>query len=119
MEQKKSNKISFKEQNIYIGTKCVIGNAFDGTVQLQCQPADGVFVPATKYSYLSSMYKWDSCDNIDFGGMISAYNALSKESQFIYEMANVDVLELIKAAEKITLDKPKCRQLLDAAMRLA
>lgn len=99
--------------------KCVIGNAFDGTVQLQCQPADGVFVPATIYSYLSSIYKWESCDNIDFGGMISAYNALSKESHFIYEMANVDVLEMIKAADKISQDNPKCRQLLDAAMRLA
>lgn len=99
--------------------KCMIGNAFDGTVQLQCQPTEGVFVPATIYSYLSSLFKWESCDNIDFGGMIAAYNALQKDSHLVYEMANVDVLEMIKAADRLTLDKPKAQQLLDAAMRLA
>ena len=98
--------------------KCVIGNAFDGTVQLQCHLADDVPVPATIYSYLSSAKLWEICDNIDYGGMINAYDHLPKNEPVIFEMANTDVLEMLKVADKLTEDNTKKLQLLDAAQGL-
>lgn len=98
--------------------KCVIGNAFDGSVQLQCHVTDDVPVPATIYSYLSSAKLWEVCDNIDYGGMIAAYGGLPRNEHVVFEMANTDVLEMIKVADKLAENNTKKLQLLDAAQRL-
>lgn len=98
--------------------KYLIGNAFDGSMQLGCRSSKNAFVPATVYSYLSSIGRWAACDNIDFGGMIAAYDNLPKNEHIIYEMANNDVLEMIKSADSINDGLEKKKNLLDAAYRL-
>lgn len=98
---------------------CIISNAFDGSCLLLCRPSDDVYVPATIYSYLSSFRCWDSCDNIDFEGMVAAYDKINNGSRIIYEMANVDVLEMIKSADNLDDNNSRKKELLDAALNLS
>lgn len=98
---------------------CVISNAFDGSCQLQYRPSDDVCVPATIYSYLSGFGCWGSCDNIDFEGMVAAYDEINSGSHIVYELANVDVLEMIKVADNLDDNNHRKKELLNAALNLS
>lgn len=97
---------------------CMFGDFCDHTIEISYKPEDRNII-VSPYSYLQNERLWELCDNINYDDIVpSAEKACSKDS-FCYQMANYDVLSLIKASDNIfSSDEDKSLKLLGAAADL-
>ena len=98
---------------------CSVGDFFDGRVELMHRLDDGKDVKVTPFSYLQKEDLWIELDNIPFKNIVKYYDDIRPMHKHIFDIANFDILFMLKAYDKIE-DKQsvRCRSLLKASMEL-
>lgn len=98
---------------------CSVGDFFDGHISVVHQINDGTKVKVTPFSYLQKDNLWELCDNIPLGNIISYYDEIRQLHKHIYDIANHDILFMLKAYDAID-DKNFVRRkdLLEASSKL-
>ena len=81
--------------------ECTFGDFFDGQLQIT-YPKDGKQYIQSPFSYLREEQLWERIDNIPYERQVSDYEELARTNEDIYDMANQDVLWMIKAADAIS-----------------
>lgn len=101
---------------------CMIGDFFDGTCDSIYQESrhGKIQAKATVYSFLRDNKLWEIIDNIDFEQIIPKTNSLKGKHEYVFEIANQDILSMISAADNLTdKDSDKSKTLLSKAKDLA
>ena len=126
--EKKENTILLQEISnvkllMYIYTnsegKGVLGDFFDHRIDIRYQVNASKTIKASPFSYLQNEDLWVKCDNIPYEMQISSYKNLGGDYEHIYELANLDLLSMIKAYDVVEKDDTHKRaQLLEAINNL-
>ena len=126
--EKKENTILLQEISnvkllMYIYTnsegKGVLGDFFDHRIYIRYQVNTSKTIKASPFSYLQNEDLWVKCDNIPYEMQISSYKNLGGDYEHIYELANLDLLSMIKAYDVVEKDDTHKRaQLLEAINNL-
>lgn len=126
--EKKENTILLQEISnvkllMYIYTnsegKGVLGDFFDHRIDIRYQVNASKTIKASPFSYLQNEDLWVKCDNIPYEMQISSYKNLGGDYEHIYELANLDLLSMIKAYDVVEKDDThKKAQLLEAINNL-
>ena len=126
--EKKENTILLQEISnvkllMYIYTnsegKGVLGDFFDHRIDIRYQVNTSKTIKASPFSYLQNEDLWVKCDNIPYEMQISSYKNLGGDYEHIYELANLDLLSMIKAYDVVEKDDThKKAQLLEAINNL-
>ena len=96
--------------------ECTIGDYFDERLQIT-YPKDGKQYLQSPFSYLRENHLWELIDNIPYEQQISEYERLVDANKDIYDIANHDVLWMIKAADAVSAkDKERKDMLLKYAL---
>ena len=99
--------------------KGVLGDFFDHRIDIRYQVNASKTIKASPFSYLQNEDLWVKCDNIPYEMQISSYKNLGGDYEHIYELANLDLLSMIKAYDVVEKDDTHKRaQLLDAINNL-
>lgn len=97
---------------------CMFGDFCDHTIGITYKPEDRN-ISVSPYSYLQNENLWELCDNIHYEDIVPSAEKVCAKDNFCYQMANYDVLFLIKASDNLSeSDKEKSCQLLAAAYNL-
>lgn len=97
---------------------CMFGDFCDHTLGVSYKPEDRN-ISVSPYSYLQNERLWELCDNINYDDIVPSAEKVCSEDKFCYQMANYDVLSLIKASDNIiSSEEDKSRKLLAAAADL-
>lgn len=95
-----------------------LGDFFDGRIVLGYN-RKGKKILASPFSYIGSVKLWGKIDNIPFDQQIPSYVSLTAQKEYVYEMANGDVLSMISCADKILKkDLERYNLIMDKAARL-
>ena len=98
---------------------CSVGDFFDGRVELMHRLDDGKEVKVTPFSYLQKEDLWMELDNIPFRSIVKFYDDIRPVHKHIFDIANFDILFMLKAYDKIgDKESVRCRSLLKASMEL-
>lgn len=98
---------------------CSVGDFFDGHISVVHQINNGAKVKVTPFSYLQKDNLWELCDNIPFNDILDHYNEIRNLHEHIYDIANYDVLFMLKAYDAIDdKDSVRSKDLLAASMKL-
>lgn len=98
---------------------CSVGDFFDGRVELMHRLDDGKDVKVTPFSYLQKEDLWIELDNIPFKNIVKYYDDIRPMHKHIFDIANFDILFMLKAYDKIEdKESVRCRSLLKASMEL-
>lgn len=96
--------------------ECTIGDYFDERLKIT-YPKDGKQYLQSPFSYLRENHLWELIDNIPYEQQISEYERLVDANKDIYDIANHDVLWMIKAADAVSAkDKERKDMLLKYAL---
>ena len=99
--------------------KGVLGDFFDHRIDIRYQVNASKTIKASPFSYLQNEDLWVKCDNIPYEMQISSYKNLGGDYEHIYELANLDLLSMIKAYDVVEKDDTHKRaQLLEAINNL-
>lgn len=99
--------------------KGVLGDFFDHRIDIRYQVNASKTIKASPFSYLQNEDLWVKCDNIPYEMQISSYKNLGGDYEHIYELANLDLLSMIKAYDVVEEDDTHKRaQLLNAINNL-
>lgn len=97
---------------------CMFGDFCDHTIEISYKPEDRN-ISVSPYSYLQTDRLWELCDNINYDDIVPSAEKVCSKDSFCYQMANYDVLSLIKASDNIfSSDEDKSQKLLGAAADL-
>lgn len=97
---------------------CMFGDFCDHTLGITYKPDDRN-ISVSPYSYLQNERLWELCDNINYDDIVPSAQKVCEKDNFCYQMANYDVLFLIKASDNILeSDEDKSIKLLRAASNL-
>lgn len=97
---------------------CMLGDFCDHTIEISYKPEDRNII-VSPYSYLQNERLWESCDNINYEDIVPSVEKVCSKDSFCYQMANYDVLSLIKASDNIlNSNEDKSHKLLGAAADL-
>lgn len=97
---------------------CMFGDFCDHTIEISYKPEDRNII-VSPYSYLQNERLWELCDNINYDDIVSSAEKACSKDSFCYQMANYDVLSLIKASDNIfSSDEDKSLKLIGAAADL-
>ena len=98
---------------------CSVGDFFDGRVELMHRLDDGKEVKVTPFSYLQKEDLWMELDNIPFRSIVKYYDDIRPVQKHIFDIANFDILFMLKAYDKIgDKESVRCRSLLKGSMEL-
>ena len=98
---------------------CSVGDFFDGHISVVHQIKDGAKVKVTPFSYLQKDNLWELCDNIPFNVILDYYDEIRQLHKHIYDIANYDILFMLKAYDAIDdKDSEKCKDLLRGSLSL-
>lgn len=123
--EKKENTILLQEISnvkllMYIYTnsegKGVLGDFFDHRIDIRYQVNTSKTIKASPFSYLQNEDLWVKCDNIPYEMQISSYKNLGGDYEHIYELANLDLLSMIKAYDIVEKDDTHKRVQLSEAI---
>lgn len=123
--EKKENTILLQEISnvkllMYIYTnsegKGVLGDFFDHRIYIRYQVNTSKTIKASPFSYLQNEDLWVKCDNIPYEMQISSYKNLGGDYEHIYELANLDLLSMIKAYDVVEKDDTHKRVQLSEAI---
>lgn len=73
------------------------GDFFDGRIFIEYKFDAGKKYESSPFSYLQNDNLWSKCDNIPFDKQIGQYCSLMAKNPHIYDMANLDLLAMLKA----------------------
>jgi hypothetical protein len=90
--------------------KCRMGDFFDGSIELGFQ-RDDEMLAASPFSYLRNKL-WHKIDNIPFETLIESMNSVAMKHDFAFELANFDLLAMIKGADDSQNDDVRFNELL-------
>lgn len=97
---------------------CMFGDFCDHSVEISYKP-ENRNVSVSPYSYLQNERLWELCDNINYDDIVPSAEKACSRDNFCYQMANYDVLSLIKASDNIfSSDEDKSQKLLGVAADL-
>lgn len=97
---------------------CMFGDFCDHTIEISYKPEDRSII-VSPYSYLQNERLWELSDNINYDDIVPSAEKVCSKDSFCYQMANYDVLSLIKASDNIfSSDEDKSHKLLGAAADL-
>lgn len=97
---------------------CMFGDFCDHTIEISYKPEDRSII-VSPYSYLQNERLWELSDNINYDDIVPSAEKVCSKDSFCYQMANYDVLSLIKASDNIfSSDENKSHKLLGAAADL-
>ncbi len=98
---------------------CSVGDFFDRHISVVHQINDGTKVKVTPFSYLQKDNLWELCDNIPLDNIISYYDEIRQLHKHIYDIANHDILFMLKAYDAIgDMNFVRRKDLLEASSRL-
>lgn len=97
---------------------CSVGDFFDGHISVVHQINDGTKVKVTPFSYLQKDNLWEVCDNIPLGNIISYYDEIKQLHKHIYDIANHDILFMLKAYDAMDNNSMRRKDLLEASLTL-
>lgn len=92
--------------------KVAIGDYFDNSVQVSYKVSQEEIVPASLFSYLRNDQLWTKCDNIPYDQQIPDIEKFAAMHNHTYELANIDVLCMIAAADSLKNSNPERMNLL-------
>jgi hypothetical protein len=90
--------------------KCRMGDFFDGSIELGFQ-RDDEMLAVSPFSYLRNKL-WHKIDNIPFETLIESMNSVAMKHDFAFELANFDLLAMIKGADDSQNDDVRFNELL-------
>lgn len=97
---------------------CMIGDFFDHQVKLMYKK-DEKNIEVSPFTYLQNDNLWEWCDNIPYDKQLFFYNELIGKHNHVYEIANYDLLAMLKAYDNIeNKDKIKENSLIESMLRL-
>lgn len=97
---------------------CMIGDFFDHQVELMYKK-DGKNIEVSPFTYLQNDNLWEWCDNIPYDKQLAFYNELISKHNHVYEIANYDLLAMLKAYDNIeNKDKIKENSLIESMLQL-
>lgn len=97
---------------------CMFGDFCDHTIEISYKPEDRNII-VSPYSYLQNERLWELSDNINYEDIVPSAEKVCSKDSFCYQMANYDVLSLIKASDNIlNSNEDKSHKLLGAAADL-
>ena len=97
---------------------CMFGDFCDHTIEISYKPEDRSII-VSPYSYLQNERLWELSDNINYDDIVPSAEKVCSKDSFCYQMANYDVLSLIKASDNIfSSDEDKSQKLLGVAADL-
>ena len=96
--------------------KCRMGDFFDGSIELGFQ-RDDEMLAASPFSYLRNKL-WHKIDNIPFETLIESMNSVAMKHDFAFELANFDLLAMIKGADDSQNDDVRFNELLKWSLAL-
>lgn len=73
------------------------GDFFDGRIFIEYKFEAGKKYESSPFSYLQNDNLWERCDNIPFDKQTGQYRNLMDKNPRIYDMANLDLLAMLKA----------------------
>lgn len=73
------------------------GDFFDGRIFIEYKFEAGKKYESSPFSYLQNDSLWSRCDNIPFDKQIEQYCHLVDKNPHVYDMANLDLLAMLKA----------------------
>jgi len=91
--------------------KCKIGDFFCEDVSINYKYRNKT-IETTKFSYLRSDCLWAEIDNIPFENLITSYTEMTTRCTSAYDIANEDMLYMIKATDSLGDDKVNKRKTL-------
>lgn len=98
---------------------CSVGDFFDGHISVVHQISDGAKVKVTPFSYLQKDNLWGMCDNIPFNDILDYYDEIRHLHKHIYDIANYDILFMLKAYDEVDgKDSVRSKSLLEASLKL-
>ena len=89
-----------------------IGDYFDNSVQISYKVSKDEVVPTSLFSYLRNDQLWTKCDNIPFDQHILDVEKYAAMHNHTFELANIDVLCMIAAADSLKNKDPERMKLL-------
>lgn len=92
--------------------KVAIGDYFDNSVQISYKVSKDEVVPASLFSYLRNDQLWTKCDNIPYEQHIPDIEKYASMHNHTFELANIDVLCMIAAADSLKNSNPERMNLL-------
>ena len=92
--------------------KVSIGDYFDNSVQSSYKVSKDEVVPTSLFSYLRNDQLWTKCDNIPFDQHIPDVEKYAAMHNHTFELANIDVLCMIAAADSLKNKDPERMKLL-------
>jgi len=105
--------------NVNENGECEIGDFFDRTLKITYAIDGDKNIHVSPFSYLQNENFWENIDNIDYGSIIESAEDAVKDNAFCYQMANLDVLAMIKASDHLEItDKERSDRLLSEALKL-
>lgn len=110
MPQAKTQLYVFDIANIHLlcwmlkeeqSNECTVGDYFDGRLQIT-YPKDNQQYFQSPFAYLRESHLWERIDNIPYDQQVPEYEKLVGSNRDIYDIANQDVLWMIKAADAVS-----------------
>lgn len=99
--------------------ECEIGDFFDRTFKITYTINGDKTIHVSPFSYLQNENFWENIDNIDYDNIIESAEDAAKDDAFCYQMANFDVLAMIKASDHLEItNKERSERLLSEALKL-
>ena len=97
---------------------CKLGDFFDGTIKTSILIDNKKRINFSPYYYLSKEKLWEIIDNIDYDDIIPSSTEFYKENEFIFTIANTEILSIISASDALsTSDSVKSSKLLEVAYK--
>lgn len=97
---------------------CMIGDFFDHQVKLMFKK-DEKNIEVSPFTYLQNDNLWEWCDNIPYDKQLTFYKDLIGKHDHVYEIANYDLLAMLKAYDNIeNKDKIKENSLMESMSQL-
>lgn len=97
---------------------CMIGDFFNREIKLMYMRGNES-IEASPFTYLQNNNLWEWCDNIPYDQQLESYQDIMHQHQYVYEMANNDLLAMLRAYDNLeNKDNVKCNSLIEAISQL-
>lgn len=106
--------------SVGIDGKCTLGDFFDGELNIAYKYGENMVYESSAFTYLQTENLWERCDNIPYEKQIASYEAFVGKNPRIYEMANYDMLDMVRTYDKISESNlDKAAMIYDSALSLS
>lgn len=106
--------------SVGIDGKCSLGDFFDGELNIAYKYGENMVYESSAFTYLQTENLWERCDKIPYEKQIASYEAFVGKNPRIYQMANYDMLDMVRTYDKISESNlDKAAMIYDSALSLS